>query len=331
MTTIKDVAKKAGVSFKTVSRVLNNDDAVRASTRERVLAAMAALNYRPNAIARGLRTQRTHTIGFISDEIGTSPYAGQILQSAQNMAWQHGILLFSVNTEHQTELKKSAVEMLLNRQVDGIIYAAMYHRCVTPPDNIRNIPAVLLDCFVEDGSLPSVVPDEQMGGYTAVKHLLEKGYRRIGFLNHNEPVPAATGRLAGYQQALAEFQIAFEPALVAEDVSFIDGGYRAAQQLLNMSHRPEAIFCFNDRMALGTYQAMAERGLSVPGDVAVVGFDDQPKFAAHLRPSLTTVRLPYNEMGIWAVEQILRLIDGQDNSKRIQEKLTCELIIREST
>ena len=330
MATIKDVAKEAGVSFKTVSRVLNNDPAVRESTREKVMTAVNALGYRPNIIARGMRTQRTYTFGFISDEIGTSPYAGQILQSAQNTAWQHDILLFSVNTGRQQELKNAAVDTMLDRQVDGIIYAAMFHRAVNPPENISKVPTVLLNCFTEDKKHSSIVPDEELGGYTATKYLLEKGYRRIGFLKHFEPVPAAIGRLAGYKKALAEFDIPFDPDLVAERISFIHGGYQAAKQLLSLPTPPEAIYCFNDRMASGAYQALSEFGLSVPDNIAIIGFDDQPEFSAHQRPPLTTLKLPYADMGEWAVNHLLQLIEGQSEKTPVHLKLECPLVIRES-
>jgi LacI family transcriptional regulator len=331
--TIKDVAQQAGVSFKTVSRVLNDDPAVRESTRRKVLDAIDSLGYQPNVLARSLRTQRTHTIGFISDEIGTSPHAGNMLQGAQDQAWEQNFLLLSIDTGRDEQIKQVAIDTLLGRQVDGIIYAAMYHRVVHPPPSIRQVPSLLLDCFVDDRSLPSVTPNEELGGYTATTYLLKKGYRRIGFLNHNVPQPAALGRFAGYRQALAEHDIPLNEQLVVEDQGVIAGGFRAASKLMALSQPPEAIFCFNDRMALGVYQAIEELGLAIPADVAIVGFDDEPEFAAWLRPPLTTLQLPHYDMGRWAVDHLLQLIAQPDDpaiSVPMQYLIECPLVERES-
>lgn len=331
---MKDVAARAGVSRTTVSFVLNGREMnIPEATQRRVWDAVEALGYRPNTLARSLRAQRSHTIGFISDEIGTTPYAGEILQGAQDLAWEHETLLLSVNTSSREALKRTAVNMLLDRQVDGIIYAAMYHRAVHPPKNITDVPVVLLDCYVDDRSLPSVVPDEVKGGYEATHHLLEKGHRRIGFLCDGSGVPAAVGRLDGYQQALAAYGVAFDPALVTySDTSVQAGGFRDAHTLMQLDEPPTALFCFNDRMAMGAYDALRERGYTVPDDVAVVGFDNQELIAAHLHPSLTTMQLPHYAMGQWAVQHLLQLIDGATpTGPPIQHMLDCPLVERAST
>lgn len=331
MTTIKDVAKKAGVSFKTVSRVLNEDTAVRESTRAKVLAAVAALDYQPNMMARSLRSQRTHTIGFLTDKIATTPYAGQILQGAQDLAWQHNILLLTVNTDGDQVMKQTAVNTLLNRQVDGIIYATMYHREVHPPENIREVPAVLLDCYVADASLPSVVPDEVAGGLDVTNYLLQKGHRRIGFICDREDVPAKIGRLQGYKTALAAYAIPFEPDLVKWGASDQQGGYDCAMALLQQENRPTALFCYNDRMAMGAYDALRKLNFTIPDDVAVIGFDNQELIAPFLYPPLTTMQLPHYEMGQWAINQLLNLIEQTEeeaSQPAIQHKLPCPLVER---
>lgn len=331
--TIKDVATEAGVSFKTVSRVLNDDPAVRADTRKKVLEAIDLLGYQPNVVARGLRTQRTHTIGFVSDEIGTSPFAGKMLQGALERAWEQGFLLLSVDTEQDERLKQAAVDALLSRQVDGIIYAAMYHRAADPPPTVHQVPTVLLDCYAEDCSLPSVTPDEEIGGYTATAYLLAKGHKRVGFIKHNIVQPASVGRLAGYKRALAENNIPFDESLVVEERGYIAGGFQGTMRLMQVPQPPTAIFCFNDRTALGAYQAIHELGLSIPADVAVIGFDNEPDFAALLRPSLTTLELPHFEMGRWAVDHLLKLIAMPAVDRAIaplQHVMVCPFIERES-
>jgi len=332
---MKDVARLAGVSRTTVSFVINsaaNADSIPQETQDKVWAAVAELDYRPNAIAQGLRAQRTHTIGFLSDAIATTPYAGRIIQGAQELAWEHRNLLLLVNTGGAQELKRAAIEMMLSRQVDGLIYATMYHREVRPPDIVSRLPTVLLDCFVADRSLPSVTPDEVGGGRLATRHLLENGHRRIGFINNVDPIPATFGRLAGYKQALAEFDVPFEEALVVQAVSDSEGGYQSAMELMQRPDPPTALFCFSDRMAMGVYDALRKLNLDISGDVAVVGFDNHELIAAHLYPPLTTMELPHYAMGRLAVEHLLELIaDGDDQPQAAQQLVVpCPLIVRAS-
>ncbi len=160
--TMNDVAEMAGVSQTTVSFVLNNtpNASIPQETRGRVMAAIQRLGYRPNAMAQGLRMQRSNSIGFITDEIAITPFAGKIFEGAQDAAWQHGKVLLLVNTKRHPQMEQAATEMLLERQVEAIIYATMYHHVVEVPEALRSIPTVLLDCYLEDHSLPSVVPDE---------------------------------------------------------------------------------------------------------------------------------------------------------------------------
>jgi LacI family transcriptional regulator len=334
MTTIYDVAKTAGVSPKTVSRVLNNEPYVRDTTRQRVLAAIDELDYRPNFSARQMRTQKSHAITLITDEIAITPYAIDIIKGAFEEAWKHHKLLLIVNTERDLEIERDAMEMILERQIEGIIYATMPHLSIKPPENIYKIPTVLLNCYVEDLSLPSVVPDEVKGGYTATKMLIDKGHHRIGFINNAEIRPAAIGRFKGYRQALQESDIAFDPDLVTRPpVDNSNYGYEGALQLLSLTHRPTALFCFNDRMAAGAYQALNEYHLSIPDDVAVVGFDNQEVLATALVPALTTVQLPHSEMGKWAVQHLLHLIYESNDStsqEAVQYKKECPLVERDS-
>lgn len=337
MATIKDVAKRAGVSFKTVSRVLNDDTAVRHETRAKVIEAIEALDYRPNIMARSLRSQRTHTIGFVSDLIASTPYASRIIQGAQERAWENEFLLLLVNTGGNQAMKEAAVETLLDRQVDGIIYATMYHREVHPPQTVREVPTMLIDCFIADESLPSVVPNEEKGGYEATRHLLQKGHRRIGYVCDDSGVIATKRRLTGYKKALAEFDIPFDPNLtcfLGDSVS--RDGYHGAMRLMQQPTPPTALFCYNDRMAMGAYRAMRELNLTIPDDVAIVGYDNQDLVAADLDPGLTTMALPHYEMGSWGVQHLIHLIDQENDDERaveqpIQKLLDCPLIERAST
>lgn len=331
---MQDVADLAGVSRTTVSFVINQvpDANIPEETQARVRTAVAELNYRPNAIARGLRAQRTHTIGFISDVVATTPYAGNMIQGAQDFAWENNNIILLVNTGNNQDMKHKAVDVMLQRQVDGIIYATMYHREVHPPESIRQVPAVLLDCFNGDHSLPSVIPDEVLGGRQATAYLLQKGHRRVGFVCDFAPVQAKHGRFQGYQQALAQYGIAFDANLVREGESLTSGGYKATMEIMQQPDPPTALFCYNDRMAMGAYDALRKLGLSIPGDVAVVGFDNQELIAAHLYPALTTMKLPHYEMGQWAVEHLLHLIDHSEARQEtaVQHIIPCPIIERES-
>lgn len=332
---MQDVADLAGVSRTTVSFVLNDvpDNNIPETTQERVWDAVKELDYRPNAIARGLRAQRTHTIGFISDEIATTPHAGRTIQGAQDFAWDNENLILLVNTGGDDDMKESAVNMMLDRRVDGLIYATMYHRECNPPDSIDNVPTVLLDCYVTDRSITSVVPDEETGGYEATRHLLVQGHRRIGFINDSHGVPAAHGRLRGYKRALAEYDLSFEESLVSSGQSNQFGGHDATMNLFKRSDRPTALFCYNDRMAMGAYDALRKLNLTIPDDVAVVGFDDQEIIAAYLYPPLTTMALPHYEMGKWAVSYLLDLINKPDQAPQVpvQHIIRCPLVRRSST
>lgn len=334
--TIHDIARLAGVGVGTVSRVLNGHPSVSVETEAIVRKAIEELGYRPAAAAQTLRTRRSNVIGFITDEIATSPHAGQILRGAQEAAWKGGKLLFLVNTQWDPELERAAVETMIDRQVDGLIYATMYHRRATPPDAIRQLPTVLLDCFAEDASLPSVVPDEVDGAYQAVSLLIARGHRRIGFINNTDPIPAQRLRMQGYRTALAANGIVFDADLVLEYYSEPRGGYDGMMRLLDMPQPPTAVFCFNDRLAMGAYDAIRQRGLRIPHDIAVIGFDNQELIAANLHPGLTTMQLPHYEMGTWAVEHLLAELESAQGptSEAVrsppQVLLKCPLILRDS-
>ena len=329
---MKDVAGLAGVSVTTVSHVLNDVTGKRIpqETRDRVRAAAEQLGYRPNAVARGLRLRRTHTLALVSDEIATSPHAGHMILGAQEAASKLGWLLMLVNTSNDAELEEREIQSLLDRQVDGFLYATMYHRVVDVPQVLAGSPTVLLDARSADGSVSSVVPDEVGGGRTAVGELLRHGHRRVGFVTNIDDIPATHGRIEGYRQALAEAGVPFEARLVVAEVPDTHGGQRAARQLLTAPDRPTALFCFSDSMAMGAYHAAAELGLRIPQDVSVVGFDNHELIADGLRPELTSVALPHHDMGVRAVEQLLQEIDLAAPVTPSHQSVPCPIVRRSS-
>lgn len=329
---IRDVAVEAGVSVTTVSHALNDAQGTRVSeeTRQRVRQAADRLGYVPSRLARGLRLQRSNTLGLISDQIATTPYAGRLILGAQEMALQNGFTLVLFNTDSDPEVERREIATALQYQVEGILYATMYHRVVEVPTQLHEIPTVVLDAETPDPQIPSVAPDEVQGGRVAVGELVRHGHRRIGFITNTDDVPASRGRLEGYRVSLDEAGMEFDPSLVVEDVSESDGGYRAARQLLTRSDRPTALFCYNDRMAMGAYRTAAELGLRIPDDLSVVGFDNQDIIADGLYPGLTTVSLPHYEMGAWAVETLLAQLRGEVQEKPGHLLMECPLVRRAS-
>lgn len=330
-TSIKDVALRAGVSVTTVSHVLNDTPGKRVSAETRDLVRQVAdeLSYRPNGVARSLRLQRSHILALVSDEIATTPYAGQIILGAQEAASRRDWLLMLVNSGGDRETERSEIRALQQRQVDGFLYATMYHQLVDVPAELANFPVALLDARCGDPRIPSVAPDEIQGGQSATQLLLDHGHRRIGLINNVDDIPATEGRLEGYRRALRQAGVEPGDDLVVRECSGSDGGYRAGLAMLDRTPRPTAIFCFNDRMAMGLYQAAADRGLRIPEDLSVVGFDNQELIADGLRPGLTTVALPHYEMGAWAVETLIRRIEDPDAPAE-QVLLRCPVVERGS-
>lgn len=324
--TIKDIAERAGVGTTTVSRVLNDHPYVSTEKREKVLAAIDELDYRPNYNARRLRGLKSGLVGFLTDEVATTPFAVDIIRGAQNAAYEDDCVLLVMNTGPDLKSAEAAVEFLLERQVAGIVYAAMFHRAVELPENIYQVPTALANCYVADRSLPSAVPDEEGGGYHATRALIEAGHRRIALLQTLPPaVEAAKGRLAGHRRALAEFGIPLDSELLGTVEDDPKDNYETMRRFLALPNPPTAISAGTDRAAMACYSAILTAGLRIPDDVAVIGFDNQTSIAENLIPALTTVQLPHYKMGAWAFHQLFA-----DNTQSEQVKIDCPLVIRHS-
>ncbi|MGN6244905.1 MAG: LacI family DNA-binding transcriptional regulator [Motilibacteraceae bacterium] len=299
------MARLAGVSPTTVSFVINDRPGLPEATRQRVREAIDALGYRPNRAARGLRTRRTHTLGFLTDEIAVTPFAGRTVTGAHDVAWKQQTLLLIANTTRDQRVISTAVDELLDRQVDGIVFAAVSTRQVTLPATTRAVPTVLVNCFAPGDALPCVLPDEEAGGSAAAQILLEAGHRHIAHLAGLKGTWATRERLKGFRAVLARAGAPLDPDLLRFGTFRTDSGYALMRELLQHENVPTAVFCGNDRMALGAYLALKEAGLRIPEDVSVVGYDDQEELAAEVHPGLTTIGLPFYEMGRWAVEHLL--------------------------
>lgn len=325
--TLHDVAKVAGVSVATVSYVANGRMNVRLSdaTRRRVQRAIDDLGYRPNALAKNLVTGTSRFIGLVADGVATTPFAGQIIHGAQDEAWKHGFVLLVANTESDTQVEREAIDMMLEHQVRGILYSTWYHREISVPPALHSAEMVLVNCYAPGSDARAVVPDEAQGGRSATGQLLQQGHKRIAFINTTWESPARTGRLAGYRDALATAGVEFDPALVIDAEPNQEGGYGAYEKIHRMD--VTAVFCHNDRVAMGLYDAVRVRGLKVPTDLAIVGFDNQEVIAAHLRPPLTTVQLPHYELGATGIRILLGLDAALPGAIT---RLACPLVSRDS-
>lgn len=333
--TLKDVAEEAGVSSATVSLVLNGlaDGRVSADLVGRVEKAAALLNYRPNLVARSLRTQVSKTLGLISNDVATSPFAGAMLAGAKEVAWEKGWLLFLVNTNDDKAMEEAATRSLIQRHADGFIYAAMFHQEINTPDFFKGQKVVLLDCVDSSNRYDSVVPEEYEGAVGAVEYIVSQGHTKIAHITTNEGTIAGRERLRAFKDVLKKSKIEINPDFIVEALgSNSINGYEATKKLLAQKDRPTAIFCYTDRIAMGAYEAIAEAGLSIPQDISVVGFDNQLNIADALRPALTTVQLPHYEMGAWAATRLLEAIDPE-NSEPLQPahvRIACPLVVRNS-
>lgn len=331
---IRDVAAEAGVSPTTVSHALNEVGSARISeqTRQRVRETAERLGYRPSRVARALRTQRTQLVGFLTDHVASSPNAGAMIVGAQQVLSRRDMTLLLLNSGGSAEEEDRHGETLAQQQVDGVLIAPMFHRRVRIPQSISHLPIVVANGEACNSDRLAVAPDEELGGFTAVKLLIDAGHRRIGFAQHCDDLPATHGRLAGYRRALAEAGIDFDPDYVALNETDVIGGYESALRLLNLNRPPTAIFCFNDRTAMGVYRAVGERGLKIPDDVSVVGFDNHPSIADGLFPGLTSMELPHLEMGKLAAERLLRILDDPSAAEReiATQLVACPAVIRDS-
>ena len=310
---LADVAAEAGVSPSTASHALNGTRAVRAETRERVVRAAERLGYPQNRVAR--RRRRTAVVGLVIDCIATTPFAGRIIQGAQEAARERDTLLMVVDSGGDLELEQDHVRALADRRVDGILLARSSHQEIERPDGIGDVPVVLIDAVPAPGwAVPAVAPDERGIAATAVAHLFAAGHEHLAFITAAEDTPASRGRYAGFRSAVEWAGLYDTHAVVERATPDAAGGRRMGRRLLDRApgERPTAILCFNDQVAMGVYQAAEALGLEVPRDCSIVGVDDLEIVAAALVPGLTTMTLPHREMGRWGMLSVLDRIEGRE-------------------
>jgi LacI family transcriptional regulator len=307
--TLLQVAERAGVSRSTASFVLTGrhiDMRISEDARQRVLRAAQELDYRPNLMARSLRTKVTRTIALISDTLASDPYAGRAIQGSVAAAVAHGHLLFIGETEGDAVVEQKLISEFLDRQVDAFLYASMFTRYVRVPQALRGRPVVLLNCLTRAARPKhhAVIPDELNAGFSAAKVLTDAGHRDAIYLVGNLAAHVFAGRerLSGIKEGLGAAGTKLAGTIDCDWCP--DSAYDAVSRTFASGISPKALVCLNDRIALGAYQALRGAGLAIPDDVSVVSFDDS-ELAAWLRPQLTSISLPHYQIGWRAVELLL--------------------------
>jgi LacI family transcriptional regulator len=327
--TIKDVAREAGVSYSTVSRVMNDYEHVRADKRERVLAAMERLGYVVNLQARSLAGGHSQVIGLVVHDLG-NPYTAQIVQSIDEELAISGyeLILHTTHGHHQKEA--IYVDILTHGMADGLIMLIP----LGPTPYLqqlreRHFPYVIISDHEQfDGFSPTILTKSKQAAYKVMRSLIDLGHRRIGFISGRSDFVSARERLDAYKTALADCHIPFDPQLLQMGDYQYRSGYMAANALLNLPQPPSAIFAANDLMAYAVYDVARSRGLRIPEELSVAGFDDVPQ-SAYMHPGLTTVRQPLLEMGREAARLLLQYIENPECSVEYVA-LQAELVIRES-
>ncbi len=304
--TLQDVAARAGVSRTTASFVLNGREEMRISdgASERVRRAARELDYRPNFAARSLKTQLSRTVALLSDEVATDGYAGQIVAGSLAGAVASDHMLFIGEFGGDRLLEEQLIADFLDRQVDGFVLASTFTRLVRLPEGLSDQSVVLANCLRRDSAWMSVVPDDLAAGHTAAEYLLSRGHAGGIYLVGETPndLIGARDRRQGINDALALEGVKLAGQIVCK--WWPESAFEAVRAFLVEGHRPQALICLNDRVALGVYQALAEAGLHIPEAVSVLSFDDSV-LASWLQPGLTSIGIPHYEIGKRAVELLL--------------------------
>jgi LacI family transcriptional regulator len=328
MSTIKDVAREAGVSTATVSRVFNNVGPVGEETRRHVKVVARRLKYAPNALGRGLSTRRTDSIGMLLPDLFGEFFSEVLRGSDQTVQQSHYHLVVS-SSHNNKEAIRAALTMMRGR-VDGLVIMSPHIDAETLNENLpQSLPVVLLNCYVESNGFDSLNIDNFGGAYEMTRHLISHGHKRIAIITGTEGNFDASERLRGYAVALREHGIMPDPALQIPGSFGEASGYDAAHALLKLPQRPTAIFASNDSMAIGALSALRDEGIQIPDDIALAGFDDVP-IAPYLTPSLTSVSVGIRGLGVRAIETALHAVRNKNAHRKQQVLLTTTLSLRES-
>jgi DNA-binding LacI/PurR family transcriptional regulator len=325
--TIRDVAKEAGVSHQTVSRVINANKRVNPDTRQRVKAAIEKLGYRPNAIARFMAQGRTKTLACISPNISDYTFS-KIIEGAEAEARQHGYFLISGSAPNEVEFKDLIDELVESGRTEGLLIINPYQdqrHALTP----EKFPMVYVGTTARDNDVYSVSLNDEAGGIDATRHLLDAGHQKIAMIAGPNIEDCTRNRNSGYRKALQAAGLPIDESLIVSGDWSASSGYDAIQSLLKQGAQFTAVFAQNDRMAAGAARALREAGLQVPEDISLIGFDDMP-LASYFHPPLTTMRQDMLLIGREAVQVLIRLLEKKPVTQ-YHKLISAELVPREST
>ncbi|MCL6586682.1 MAG: LacI family transcriptional regulator [Anoxybacillus sp.] len=329
MSTIEDVAKLAGLSRTTVSRVINNHPYVSEDKRKLVMEAMKQLGYVPNSSARSLRSQKTDVIALFVPRI-MNPFFSQLVEAMEISAAEHGYQLIICQTRYSPEKELNYMNLLKTKQVDGVILASIQNDWKVLEPFLQYGPIVLCNEFDEQANVPSVMLDQVQGGYIATKHLLEQGHRRIAYCRGSTRSNVASHREIGFRKALAEYGLEFDEQYAFRDAFHSEDGRRVFHQMMALPTPPTAVFTGSDEVAAGIISEANKHGCRIPDQLAVVGFDNQ-EITELIEPSITTVHQPVDKMAQKALEVMIDKIHSRKYKQREIYEFPLKLIVREST
>ncbi|BBU41331.1 MULTISPECIES: LacI family DNA-binding transcriptional regulator [Aeribacillus] len=327
MVRISDVAKMANVSTATVSRVLSNSGNVKKETAEKVLEAIKKLNYQPNLLARQLRRLETKTVLVVVPDI-TNTFFSKILRGIEQVAIENDYEVLLGDTGNSLEREKGYLDILRQKKADGMILLTARLESHLLEEISHEFPVVLACEYLEGSDIPTVSIDNISSARKATEYLISLGHKRIGFLSGPMDVILSRDRLKGFKQGMMQHDIAIEPNLIQEGDFSFESGFNLMTKLLALTEPPTAVFASSDEMAIGAIKAIKAKGLKVPDDISIVGFDDI-KFASIFEPALTTVSQPMFEIGQKAMELLIKLIQ-KDKLEKSQYILEDQLVIRET-
>lgn len=329
MSTMKDVARLAGVSTSTVSHVINNNRFVSEGVREKVEQAIRHLNYAPSALARSLKINQTHTIGMLLTT-SSNPFYAEVVRGVEESCYQRGYSLILCNTAGDEERMNRSLETLMQKRVDGLLI--MCTESHLPSADILNrypsIPTVMMDWAPFEGRGDIIQDNALLGGELATQHLIDSGYTRIACIAGPQDKTPARMRLEGYRNAMTKSGLEILPGYVVNGDFEFQGGYNGMVELLALETPPEAVFTSNDAMAVGVYHALYQAGMRVPQQMAVMGYDDI-ELARYLTPPLSTIHQPKDALGELAIDTLIHRLSDPDASQQTLV-LTPELVVRGS-
>lgn len=327
MATMKDIARIAGVSTSTVSHVINNSRYVSEEMREKIMAVVRELDYQPSALARSFKLKETKTIGMLVTA-SDNPFFAEIVTAVERYCSRQNYQLILANTEGDSARLQKNLQMLIQKQVDGVLLMCSETHLSKPLELSFNIPTVILDWWPTELNADKILENSEYGGYLATKTLIQHGHQDIAIITGNLQKPLALNRLQGYKNALAEANLPLREEWIIESHFNFNGGIEGMEKLLALAERPTAVFACNDSIAIGAYQTAWRQGLRIPQDLSIIGYDNIA-LSAFLSPPLSTIHQPKNRLGKLAVQTLIERIKNPQKTDRTFQ-LQPELILRES-